>query len=198
MNLTRTLPIAVAALALLAACGSAADEAAGVRGPATTVAETPEPADTTEAPETTVETAGNLAAAHEQCIGDSVLSEFNARHNEVGNIYRNIYQMLADGEGMTRDEAIADSLAEMYNADENTITISSAYDNGEYGMSEGGLLAGIVYDCVLDALAVPERVLDHIGTTRALDGQQEDSWDNYQARWTYHPDDGVNLTIWTA
>ena len=39
---------------------------------------------------------------------------------------------------------------------------------------------------------------NHIESTRALDGTQEDSFGDYQARWTYHPDNGMNLTVWTG
>ncbi|AXG14970.1 hypothetical protein [Intrasporangium calvum] len=49
--------------------------------------------------------------------------------------------------------------------------------------------------CVLTALRVPDHVIAHMDSTRALDGQQEDTWDSYKARWTYHPDDGLNLTV---
>ena len=51
-------------------------------------------------------------------------------------------------------------------------------------------------ECVLEWLDVPDRVMAHIGDTRALDGQQTDSWDDLEARWTYHPDDGLEMTIW--
>lgn len=51
------------------------------------------------------------------------------------------------------------------------------------------------YTCAMNKLAVPHSVLDHIGTTRALDGMQEDSWGDYKARWTYHPDNGISMTI---
>lgn len=49
--------------------------------------------------------------------------------------------------------------------------------------------------CVLDQLAVPASVREHIGDTRALDGQQTDTWDAFTARWTYHPDDGLSMTV---
>lgn len=52
--------------------------------------------------------------------------------------------------------------------------------------------------CVLDHLGTPAAVRDHIGSTRALDGQQTDTWPGYAARWTYHPDDGLQMTIRTA
>jgi hypothetical protein len=66
--------------------------------------------------------------------------------------------------------------------------------------------------CVFGDLWPPARVTEHIETTRELDGIQEDSWtfDSYSelppcsatscdlnARWTFHPDDGPTLTIWT-
>ena len=38
-------------------------------------------------------------------------------------------------------------------------------------------------------------VTQHIESTRALDGMQTDEWDDMKARWTYHPDDGLSLTL---
>lgn len=56
------------------------------------------------------------------------------------------------------------------------------------------------YSCLVEVLDVPSRVEDHIGGTRALDGTQSDGWDSpfgeVEARWTYHPDDGLFLTVW--
>lgn len=49
--------------------------------------------------------------------------------------------------------------------------------------------------CVLKALAVTDAVVSHISDTRALDGMQTDSWTGYKARWTYHPDSGLNMII---
>ncbi len=50
-------------------------------------------------------------------------------------------------------------------------------------------------NCVFDRLGTPDAVRQHVSTTRALDGQQTDSWPGYSARWTYHPDDGLQMTI---
>ena len=50
-------------------------------------------------------------------------------------------------------------------------------------------------DCVLTALQVPEAVKQHIQSTRALDGRQEDSWDGFTASWSYHPDDGLDAIV---
>lgn len=60
---------------------------------------------------------------------------------------------------------------------------------------EPGRVSLLDYDCILGELAVPRAVRDHMGSTRALDGTQTDEWDRLKARWTYHPDDGINLTI---
>jgi|1185.fasta_scaffold41226_2 hypothetical protein len=34
--------------------------------------------------------------------------------------------------------------------------------------------------------------------TRALDGMQTDSWPGYTARWTYQPDDALDIIIQQA
>ena len=49
--------------------------------------------------------------------------------------------------------------------------------------------------CLLQGVKAPSYVLSHIDSTRALDGQQEEQWGHYRARWTYHPDDGLNITL---
>ena len=49
--------------------------------------------------------------------------------------------------------------------------------------------------CVLNLLLIPQAVVTHIDSTRALDGQQTDTWQGINARWTYHPDSGLTLTL---
>lgn len=49
--------------------------------------------------------------------------------------------------------------------------------------------------CVLGKLQVTSAVLAHMNDTRALDGRQTDAWGDFKAAWTYHPDDGLDLTI---
>ena len=51
------------------------------------------------------------------------------------------------------------------------------------------------FRCITGELEVPSYVITHIQQTRALDGMQTDSWDDMSARWTYHPDAGLNITI---
>ncbi len=49
--------------------------------------------------------------------------------------------------------------------------------------------------CVLENLQAPSYVIEHVVSTRALDGQQTDEWDDLEARWTFHPDSGLRMTI---
>lgn len=51
------------------------------------------------------------------------------------------------------------------------------------------------FRCITDELEVPSYVMTHVGQTRALDGQQTDSWGGMSARWTYHPDSGLIITF---
>lgn len=51
--------------------------------------------------------------------------------------------------------------------------------------------------CVLGLSGVPDRVISQISSTRALDGMQTAEWDGFAAQWTFHPDAGMNLTIWS-
>lgn len=65
------------------------------------------------------------------------------------------------------------------------------------GKDESGIERGDIFDvgCVTNRLDAPNYVTTHIDSTRALDGQQSDEWDDYEARWSYHPDSGLDLTI---
>lgn len=49
--------------------------------------------------------------------------------------------------------------------------------------------------CVLGGLGAPQHVYSLIDATRALDGVQSESWGDYVARWTYHPDSGLTVII---
>lgn len=57
---------------------------------------------------------------------------------------------------------------------------------------------GIPYEalsCVYEALEMPASVVAKIGNTRAMDGMQDATWDNFSAFWTFHPDDGLSLVV---
>ena len=49
--------------------------------------------------------------------------------------------------------------------------------------------------CILKGAETPDHVQAHITSTRAIDGTQEDEWEGFAARWTYHPDSGLNITV---
>jgi len=50
--------------------------------------------------------------------------------------------------------------------------------------------------CVLAFVETPDRVVSQIEQTRALDGTLKASWNDYEAFWNYHPDNGMNLTVY--
>ncbi|MEN9953852.1 MAG: hypothetical protein RL028_454 [Actinomycetota bacterium] len=49
--------------------------------------------------------------------------------------------------------------------------------------------------CVVSALKMPSSVLNKIGQTRALDGMVSAKFGKVSAFWTYHPDDGLDITF---
>lgn len=52
--------------------------------------------------------------------------------------------------------------------------------------------------CLLIALETPTSVIEHMDSTRALDGMQTNNWDEFEARWNEHPNSGTGLTITLA
>ena len=143
--------------------------------------------------------ASDLEAAHERCAGTETITEYADNYSDVGDIYIGTLKMVAQAQDDTEEGVIRALLAETYNPDEETLTIDGAWaQDDDNGMTEQALLLGIFYDCVLNALDVPTRVRDHINSTRALDGQQTETWDDLNARWTFHPDHGAGITFWES
>ncbi|MFJ4171671.1 hypothetical protein ACIPY3_19380 [Paenarthrobacter sp. NPDC089714] len=56
-------------------------------------------------------------------------------------------------------------------------------------------LAWTDIQCVLKAVNVPDYVRDQMGSTRALDGTQRESWDNFAVSWSYHPNTGASVVL---
>lgn len=76
-------------------------------------------------------------------------------------------------------------------ADENqTLVIDMAGE--DYG---SGTATYADVECVLDKLEAPQSILAKMGSTRALDGMQTADWSGYEATWTYHPDNGLDLIL---
>lgn len=49
--------------------------------------------------------------------------------------------------------------------------------------------------CVLAELKTPSYVLAQMDSTRALDGRETATWGIFEASWTYHPDDGLDVIV---
>lgn len=49
--------------------------------------------------------------------------------------------------------------------------------------------------CAIQYAAVPDSVISRMDTTTALMGQQEASFDGVTVRWTYHPDNGLDMSF---
>lgn len=73
---------------------------------------------------------------------------------------------------------------------DHTLVIDSS---GEEPASGSASLTGLT--CVLDELETPQSVISKMNRTRALDGMQSATWGDFEASWTYHPDDGLDLII---
>ena len=49
--------------------------------------------------------------------------------------------------------------------------------------------------CILKKLGASDAVISRMSATRAIDGMQDGRWGGISASWTYHPDDGLNITL---
>jgi hypothetical protein len=73
---------------------------------------------------------------------------------------------------------------------DHTLEIDTAGE--DYG-SGTATLTGL--DCTLDFLNAPRSVRAKMESTRALDGMQSATWGNFEASWTYHPDQGLDVIV---
>lgn len=82
-------------------------------------------------------------------------------------------------------------------ADSNYIEVADEGDTllmtSEGDESPGASIVEIA--CVFVELDMPSSIVNRFDTTRALDGTQTGTWDNYEATWSYHPNSGSNITI---
>lgn len=63
-------------------------------------------------------------------------------------------------------------------------------------IESGGLgLPSSALSCIFKQLKMPSWVRARVDSTRALDGEKTATWSGYKAFWTYHPDDGLNMTV---
>lgn len=50
-------------------------------------------------------------------------------------------------------------------------------------------------ECVLLETGMPDSIKSRLGSTRALDGTQNASWESIEATWTYHPNAGLDIIL---
>jgi len=56
-------------------------------------------------------------------------------------------------------------------------------------------VSGPTADCVLDELEAPTSVRSQIESTTAMMGRQSDTWGDFEATWSFHPDNGLDLVV---
>jgi hypothetical protein len=54
---------------------------------------------------------------------------------------------------------------------------------------------GTDFVCIIRELDVPDEVISQLQSTTTLQGQVTASWDGLDAAWSWHPDDGLDMTI---
>lgn len=69
------------------------------------------------------------------------------------------------------------------------------YLDMEGGDANSGTLTVTNIACVLAKLDAPSYVIHKMDSTRALDGRQSESWGDFEASWSYHPDEGLDVLI---
>ncbi|SDK90433.1 hypothetical protein SAMN05216282_11751 [Cryobacterium psychrotolerans] len=65
--------------------------------------------------------------------------------------------------------------------------------NSEGEEAEGADISDIA--CIFGELDIPDSVINRLEGTRALDGGQTATWDDFSASWGYHPDNGLDIVI---
>jgi hypothetical protein len=58
-----------------------------------------------------------------------------------------------------------------------------------------GDLSAVQIDCYFQELKMPDYIIREMGQTTALNGRQSDTWSDFSASWTYHPDNGLDVLI---
>lgn len=49
--------------------------------------------------------------------------------------------------------------------------------------------------CIISNVGVPDSIVSRMNTTTALMGQQEATFDGITVRWTYHPNNGLDMSF---
>lgn len=92
-------------------------------------------------------------------------------------------------ESAVEDCGLTDAAGISIGDEGHSVTIQTTGEDNTYGAD--------IYEtvCVLQGLDASDSVIARMDSTRALDGRQMGTWDDFEASWGYHPDDGLNLVI---
>ena len=99
------------------------------------------------------------------------------------------------------DTRLIDAHEECKSVDELwTILYATVDEDGSslYMDGDGDESLGVNVDyqvCVLQALDVPDSVVNRMSNTTSLMGVQTGSWDGIYASWTYHPNNGLDILL---
>ena len=77
---------------------------------------------------------------------------------------------------------------------DNGQTLKFSY-TGKYSSFIASAVSYADVSCTLSVMKAPSFVTAQIDTTRALDGLQRATWGKNSAFWTYHPDNGLNISF---
>lgn len=82
--------------------------------------------------------------------------------------------------------------------DSDTLPLNARVEDGGETLLLEGIKGGKAFDdavCVLTQLDTPSSTTSKIDSTTALMGRQSDTWDDYEASWTYSPDAGLDMIV---
>jgi hypothetical protein len=96
---------------------------------------------------------------------------------------------LANPDTPLRQAFAACHSGDLADADHTLVIDTAGEDYGTGSDTVDGLM------CTLGKLSTPQAVIAQLEQTRALDGMQTAAWDGFGARWTYHPDAGVDVIL---
>jgi len=106
------------------------------------------------------------------------------------------YLLVTRAMGSSASSVLSTCTSEVRAADSATLSAdeeSILYSTGK-SVDSSDLL---MQRCLLRETGAPSAVERRIGNTRALDGTQEATWEGWTAFWTYHPDNGLDITFST-
>jgi hypothetical protein len=115
-------------------------------------------------------------------IAAVITTTTSTNDGEPANLMLTATSPLADASTTCTTGTLAD--------DDNTLVLDMAGEEPGTGTATADDVL-----CVLGELEAPQAILTRMESTRALDGMQSATWSTYEATWTYHPDDGLDLIL---